>query len=56
MTLNDEQQENFKNIVRPVIEFLNNNSHPHTKIIITSTSAELYEGILSLETLDYIKD
>jgi len=57
MSLNDEQQKEFKKVVRPMIDFLNNhNLHPHMKIIITNSSAELYEGILSLETLDYLKD
>ncbi len=56
MILSDEQQKEFEALSRPLIKFLNDHCNPHTKIIIDTTSAELNEGCLSLETLDYLKD
>ena len=56
MILNDEQKKEFEVLTRQLIMFLNKNCHPHTKIIIDNTSAELCEGCLSLETQEYLKD
>lgn len=46
----------FETITRPVIEWLNNNSHPHSKIIIDTLSAEMVEGIRAFTTEDYVRD
>lgn len=39
--------QSFESVVKPVIEWLSNNGHPHQKALITSTGAELVEGITS---------
>ena len=53
---NEEKREEFKELSRPLIKWLNDNYHPHVKIIIDPTSAELVEGLMSFCTVDYIKD
>ena len=46
-----EQQEDFQkhasfeDIIYPVMRWLDNNHHPHTRIILDSRSAELVEGL-----------
>lgn len=56
MKLTEEQRKEFEEVTRPVIEFLNNNCHPHSHIIIETDHAELSEGIYAYPTNDYIKD
>ena len=49
--------EDFEEIVRPVIKWLNDNYHPHVTVIITPTGAELVEGVQSTgPIMDYVKD
>lgn len=50
------KQEEFEDLVRPVIKFLNERGHPHMTVVITQTDAELLEGIKKVSTKDYIKD
>lgn len=53
---NNKEINGFETMVRPLIRYLARNFHPHTTIIITSTGAELVEGIKALNTDEYIKD
>jgi len=48
----------FEEIVKPVIEYMNKSRkiNPNAKIIITPANAELMSGVMSIETLEYIKD
>lgn len=47
----------FEEITRPVLKFLCENYHPHVSVIITPTTAVLYEGELSIgEINDYVVD
>lgn len=51
------EPKSFEHAARPLIEWLNENGHPHNTIIVTTTSAELLEGVKSTgEVLDYLKD
>lgn len=55
--MTDEQRKEFEELTRPVMKWLNDNSHPHHAVIITNTDAMLLEGQLSTgEILDYVKD
>ena len=57
MITTKQQQQEFEALTRPVIEWLNNNCHPHVSVIVTPTNAELLEGVCSTgEILDYLKD
>lgn len=49
-------REEFENICKPVMEWLNNNCHPHTIIAITQTDAELLEGVCFFKTTEYLID
>jgi len=56
MILSKNQEKEFENLARPIIEWLNLNCHPHITVIICSTRAELSEGIMGFTTFDYLKD
>ena len=49
-------EKTFEEVIKEVMKWLAENHHPHTTIIVTSTSAELVEGIESVNTLEFIKD
>ena len=49
-------EKTFEEVVKEIMKWLAENQHPHTTIIVTSTSAELVEGIKSVRTLEFIKD
>jgi hypothetical protein len=51
-----EQQASFEEVARPVVEWLNNNCHPHVTVVITTTGAELSEGVCAFYTMEYVKD
>lgn len=53
---NNCKRNEFENLVKPLIKFLNDNWHPHTKIIIDLTSAEIVTGEESVYTEEYLKD
>ncbi|TAI99817.1 hypothetical protein [Pectobacterium versatile] len=46
----------FEATIRPVIKYLAENHHPHTHIVVTSTDAELSEGVQAVSTDEYLKD
>ena len=56
MILRKEQRKEFEELVRPLIEFLNCNCHPHVSVTITTNRVELSEGICMIQIPDYIKD
>lgn len=56
MTLPEEKRKEFETLSRKIIEFLNENTHPHTTVIIGSTRSELVEGVYAINTHYYIKD
>lgn len=41
---------------KPLIEYLNNNYHPHCKIIVECDSVEVVEGVKVSLTKEFIKD
>jgi hypothetical protein len=49
-------QELFKSLVDPLIKFLNDHGHPHMRVIIDTTSAEVVEGISPYYTEEHVKD
>lgn len=46
----------FEDVCRPVMQWINNNGHPHNIIQIDATSAVLYSGEKSIHTEEFIKD
>jgi len=51
-----KRAKDFERVVRPVIEWINENCHLHTKAIVDCTSGELVEGVIRFITEEYIKD
>ena len=52
-----EQMESFKQAALPLIQWLNENVHPHHTAVVTQTSAELLESQYSTgQILDYVQD
>ncbi len=51
-----EQSKEFEKLARPLIKFLNDNTNPHTKIIIDTDSAEIVYGKCAFNTYEYIND
>lgn len=54
--MTEQKRKEFEEIVKPVIKWIAENSHPHTKIIIDSNSAEIMEGIAAFTTNEYLID
>jgi hypothetical protein len=47
----------FIEAVKPLIKYINDYGHPHMKIIVTPTSAELLEGVRSTgQMMDFVHD
>lgn len=51
-----EQKASFQAAAEPMIQWLAKNLHPHAKVIIDSSSAELVEGSLSYVNPEHIPD
>lgn len=53
----ETESESFENASRPLIKWLSENAHPHMKVIVTSTRAELLEGQKTTgEITEYLRD
>jgi hypothetical protein len=49
-------EQTFESVSRPVMKWLAENKNPHSTIIITSTTSELVEGVMSVNTYEYLVD
>lgn len=56
MKLTEEQRAEYESLVTPLMEFLDRTCHPHTKIIIDSTHAELVEGVIGIPNRKYMRE
>ena len=54
--MNDQQRKEFKKLADQLIKFLNDNGHPHMKVIIDTNSAEIVEGVSAYQNNEFIKD
>ena len=54
--LSSKQIKEFEVLAKPLIKWLNDNGNPHTKIEITCTSAEVYGGLVIINTEEFVKD
>ena len=52
----ENKREEFRNAAAPLVEFLNENCHPHVNVIVDCGSAELLEGFCRAVIEEYIKD
>jgi len=52
-----EQKESFIKAALPLIQWLCENVHPYHSVIVTSTNAELLEGVCSTgDVFDFVRD
>jgi len=56
MKTQDEKREEFIVLVAPVMKWMAENLHPHTKTIITANAAELVEGDIAYRNDEFIVD
>lgn len=52
---NMQEQKTFEEVVKPVMEWLAKNKHPHTIINIEATRAELLEGVECINADEYVQ-
>lgn len=46
MKTQEQKSAEFQELIRPVMKWLDENFHPHTKIIIDCNNAEVVEGVM----------
>ena len=58
MILSEKEREELKKVIEPVMKYLSNTKkfHPHIKIIIDSTTAEMVEGVAGFGKEKFIKE
>ena len=58
--MNDKEHEarrdSFIKAAEPLMEWLSDNAHPHSHVVVTSIVAELSEGVLAHNTEKFLKD
>lgn len=53
--MTDEQREQFAALTKPLIQWLNENTDPHHQILVSPTSAELVGGVLTIQTMEFVR-
>ena len=53
--MNEQQSKELETLAMPLIKWLNENMHPHAKIIIDPTYYELVEGVEAKYTTEFVK-
>lgn len=56
MELINEKRKEFEYLARKMMKFISENCHPHTSVYIDSNTAELNEGIIGIQTDEYINN
>ncbi len=56
MTLTKEEVAKFREAIKPLVKFLNDTCHPHAKITVDATGAQIYEGLATARIEEYLKD
>ncbi len=56
MILTEEQRKELEAVSRPLVQWLNDNCHPHVKVITDCSRVQLLEGVAQVIIEDYIKD
>lgn len=52
----DIKQKQFEELAKPFIEFMAENFHPHAHVVVDSMHAELSEGVMAIETEEFLRD
>lgn len=56
MILTPEQVKQLEEAAKPLVKFLCDNCHPHVKVIVEPSGAEILEGLASVKIEQFIKD
>ncbi len=56
MILTPEQTVQFNEASKPLVKFLCDNFHPHVKVIVEHSGAEILESSASVKIEEFIKD
>ena len=54
--MTETQIAEFETLAKPLVEWINANKNPHTKIIVDSMSAEIVDGCYGFHTDEFLKD
>ena len=54
--LTDSQFEQFRLASLPLIKWLNENKNPHAIVMVSNTTAELFDGNCQIYTEEFLKD
>lgn len=53
MKTQEQKYAEFQELIGPVMKWLDENFHPHTKIIVNSLNAEIVEGVMISNQIDH---
>lgn len=56
MAFTAEEKKAFEESARPLIKWLAENVHPHHHVVVTSTSAQLLQGQMSMSDESFLRD
>jgi hypothetical protein len=56
MILTKEQQKEFEEKARPLMEWMSENFDPHVKVIVDYSDAEILQSSMTFRTDDYVVD
>lgn len=56
MKLTTTQLIELREAAKPLLKWMNENSHPHIKAIVEPNGLELVEGLTSVHTEEFVKD
>lgn len=56
MILSKEQIDAMLEAAKPLVKFLNENCHPHVKVIVEPDGAEIVEGYARVKIEEFLKD
>lgn len=53
MKTQEQKYAEFQELIGPVMKWLDENFHPHTKIIMDCNNAEVVEGVMGVNNIEY---
>lgn len=56
MILKKEQIDEMQEAAKPLVKWLNDNCHPHCKVIVENDRAEIVEGSAMVKITEFIKN
>ncbi|HHR6028531.1 TPA: hypothetical protein ACS70J_000758 [Providencia alcalifaciens] len=54
--MTQKHESEFETAVKPLMKYLAENYHPHVKVVVDSSTAEIIEVHNSISTDEFIKD